>query len=250
MKLILVGASGRMGLAVAENAKDVQIVAGVGEPMPHANFPVYQSAELLHELADCIIDFSHPSTLSAVLTHAVKYHIPCVIGTTALDEHCLALIQQASKQIPVLQSYNLSLGVQTLKVLAKKASQMLQGLYDIEIIEKHHNQKKDAPSGTALMLYEAVKQENSKAVCGREGAQAIRTQNEIGIHSLRGGSLPGEHCVEFLGAYDELQLVHRVRDRKVFAIGALQAAKFLQGKANGLYTTQDIIEESLGNLNG
>lgn len=249
MKLLLIGCSGRMGRAILENAPEfgMEIAAGVDtQVQPEAVFPIYTDIRLVRERCDCIIDFSHHSMVPAVGQYARKNQIPVLFGATGLTPEELDDIEDLAQSVPVLQSSNMSLGIQVLKLLSEKASRILGKLYDIEIIEKHHNKKKDAPSGTALLLYEAVKQAQSAAVYGRHGADALRQPQEIGLHAIRGGGLPGEHEVSFYGAYDELSLTHRVRDRKVFAIGALQAARYLHTKKSGRYDTYDMIKDLLG----
>ena len=249
MKIIIVGCSGRMGQAIEENAKGfgIEIAAGVDtQNRRQTDYPVYTDISQIQESADCIIDFSHHSMVKNVGEYAKSKKIPVLFGVTGMSTEELAYIDELSREIAVLQSANMSLGIQVLRMLAEKAGKILGELYDIEIIEKHHNQKKDAPSGTALLLYDTVKQAHSHAVFGREGKEALRQSGEIGIHAIRGGAIPGEHEVAFFGAYDELSLIHRARDRKVFAIGALQAAKFLYGRQSGRYDTSDIIQERLG----
>ncbi len=249
MKIIIIGCSGRMGQAIEENAESfgIEIAAGVDtQHLRQTDYPVYTDIQRIQEHADCIIDFSHHSMVKSVGEYAKSKKIPVLFGATGMGTEELAYIDELSQEIAVLQSANMSLGIQVLRMLAEKASKILSGLYDIEIIEKHHNQKKDAPSGTALLLYNSVKKGQSHAVFGRQGKEALRQSDEIGIHAIRGGGVPGEHEVAFFGAYDELNLIHRARDRKVFAIGALQAAKFLCGKQNGRYDTSDIIQECLG----
>ncbi len=248
MNIILSGCLGRMGKAISENAAQtgVTIVAGVdafGEGK--ADYPIYKNINNVTEKADCIIDFSHFSALKALGEYALANNLPIIFAATGYSSDDIAYIENLSKSVPVLQTSNLSLGVQVLRHVAEQASKMLSGLYDVEIIERHHNQKKDAPSGTALMLYEAVKNNDSEPIYGRHGNDCLRNEREIGIHAIRGGGVPGEHEVGFYGVYDEILLTHRARDRRVFAIGALTAAKFLAKQKSGLYTTADVVKDRL-----
>ncbi|NMD37885.1 MAG: 4-hydroxy-tetrahydrodipicolinate reductase [Christensenellaceae bacterium] len=248
MNIILSGCLGRMGKAISENAAqaDIAVVAGVdafGEGT--ASYPIYKNINEVTEKADCIIDFSHFSALKSLGEYALNKSLPIILATTGYSVDDLAYIGELSKSIPVLQTSNLSLGVQVLRHVAEQASKILSGLYDVEIIERHHNQKKDSPSGTAFMLYEAVKKAESEAIYGRHGNDCLRKEKEIGIHAIRGGGVPGEHEVGFYGIYDEILLTHRARDRRVFAIGALTAAKFLAKQKSGLYTTADVVKDRL-----
>lgn len=247
MKILLIGAKGRMGQAISENASafDIEIAAGVDRDTNRTDYPIYANIKEVKEQVNAIIDFSHASMLQSTGDYAKAHMLPVVFGATGLGEEDFAYLDELSKHVAVLQSSNMSLGIQVLKMLCEKAGKILGNLYDIEIIERHHNQKKDAPSGTALLLLDAVKQATSKPIFGRHGTDALRKKPEIGLHAVRGGGVPGEHEVGFYGAYDELFLTHRARDRKVFALGALEAARFLANKEIGRYNTYDLIQELL-----
>lgn len=241
MKFILCGACGRMGRMVAEESAD--IVCGVDlkpAPMP---FPVYASFQEITEHADAVIDFSSPVNLSERLEFCAERGLSIVLAATGYSETDEALIAEYAKKVVIFKTGNLSLGVNLLQLLVKKAAAVL-GDFDAEIIEMHHNQKKDAPSGTALMLAESVNEgfENSKEyIFGRHGMVGARNKKEIGIHAVRGGNIVGEHQVIFAGGDEIITLSHSARSRKVFAAGALRAAAWLSGKPAGLYNMSDML---------
>ena len=245
MKLILNGCLGRMGRAVTEMAssRDMTVVAGVDAAAGSAAYPVSADwADL--PAADAVIDFSSPSALAAELSYVTAHNLPLVLCTTGLSEEQLAAVQEAATRIPVFFSSNMSLGVAVLSALTKKAAAVLGGTYDIEIVEMHHNQKLDVPSGTALMLADAAKAGldfQPEYTYDRHTRRQKRDKKEIGIASLRGGTVVGEHSVYFAGEQEVLTLSHSAGSRSVFAAGALTAAAFLQGKPAGLYSMEDII---------
>lgn len=241
-RLIISGACGRMGRMIAQEAseKGFEVAAGVdraGEA--YAGFPLFPRFEGLPE-ADVLIDFSSPGNLAAALAYALAAGIPCVLGTTGYTEEHAAQIQSAARLLPIFRSSNMSLGVYVLTVLARKAASMLPG-FDIEIIEKHHNQKADSPSGTALTLLEAVSLPESRPVFGREGKTCRRSPQEIGVHAVRGGTVPGEHELGFYGSGEVVSLRHSAQSRLIFALGALKAAGFIIGQAPGLYGMADLV---------
>ena len=244
MKIILTGACGRMGHQVVQQARETghQILYGVDQKADTHEyaFPVYPDFCDPGEKADVIIDFSSPALLKSELAWAQKTSTPVLIACTGFSDNDLQLIEEASENIAIFRSANLSLGIEVLKELVRKASAMLEG-YDIEIIERHHNKKADAPSGTALILLDAVKNETSEPVFGRHGADCRRKQNEIGIHSVRGGTIVGEHEVDFCGPFETISLTHTAQDRSVFAAGALRAAFFLTRQQNGCYNMADLV---------
>ena len=247
LKIILSGACGRMGRQVAALAEEngVQIVAGVDvHPDFACGFPVYPSFSLVKETADAIIDFSRPEGLASLLEYALAHHLPAVLAATGYQEKELQLIADATKEIPVFRSANMSLGVYVLQSLARQAARLLPD-FDIEIVEKHHNQKADAPSGTALMLYDAVKNEETLPVFGRHTRTEKREKREIGIHAVRGGSVPGEHEVGFYGPCDTVLLTHSAQDRSIFARGALKAARFIAVQVPGAYDMSALAEHLL-----
>ena len=230
----------RVLLAEDEQAK---IVCGVDVHVEQwSDFPVYPSFSLVEEEADVIVDFSRPEILPTLLAYAKARHLPVVLASTGYNEEDLAAIAEAAKEIPVFRSANMSLGVYVLKTLAHQAAQLLPG-FDIEIIEKHHNQKIDAPSGTALMLYDAVSHSDTIPVFGRNGRTQKREKREIGVHAIRGGTVPGEHEVGFYGPSEVVTLSHSAQDRSIFARGALKAARFIAKQAPGEYSMDDLARD-------
>ncbi len=248
MQILLCGCAGRMGHAVAAaaaNASDCTVVAGVDPRSAELAFPVYSDPADCKETADVIIDFSSPAALDKELAFAVEKKLPVVIATTGLSDEQIAAVHAAAKEIPVFFSSNMSLGVSLVAALTKKAAAILGDSYDIEIVEMHHNQKLDAPSGTALMLADAARAGLSyepQYTYDRHTHRQKRDPHEIGIAALRGGTVVGEHQVIFAGQDEIINLTHRAQSREIFATGALRAARFLAGKAAGLYTMEDLIE--------
>lgn len=246
MKILLNGLCGHMGkevLKLAENGyRGAEVVAGVDafadgtECVPCAKS--FDSAECA---VDCIVDFSHHSLTKELLAFAVEKKLPVVIATTGQTPEEIALIEAAGKEIPVFFSANMSCGIALLVEVAKTVAASMPDA-DIEIIEKHHNRKLDAPSGTAKMLVDALTEVRADAypVYGRSG-QSKRTEKEIGVHSLRMGNVVGEHEVIVSTASQTLTLKHEAHSRSLFAEGALAAAEFLCGKSAGIYTMKDMV---------
>lgn len=251
MQLIIGGALGRMGreLTLAAQNAGISVACGVdvaynGQP---ADFPIATGYEQLKAAEGVIVDFSRPDALPELLEAALKYRLPAVLCATGYTDVELKRIEDAAKEIPVLRSANMSLGVNVLTELAAMAARMLEG-FDVEIVEKHHRMKADSPSGTALMIYEAVKGERgaeTEAVYGRYGRTQKRTDGEIGVHAVRGGTVTGEHEIGFYGSGEEIILTHRAENRSLFAQGALRAARFLQDKPAGLYSMHDVVQDLL-----
>lgn len=246
MNIILCGACGHMGKNVAEVAAErgVTIAAGVDIAPAAAAFPVYASVAEVKESADAVIDFSSPAALADVLAFCETRHLPVVLATTGYSEADGVRIRNAAEHIPVFRTGNLSLGVKLLQLLAKKAAQILGDAFDAEIIERHHHFKKDAPSGTALMLAKSVNEGfggDKENVYGRHGMVGARSQKEIGIHAVRGGTIVGEHEVMFAGEDEIITLSHSARSRKIFAAGALKAAAWLTTVPPGLYDMSDLL---------
>ncbi len=246
-RILLTGCGGRMGKVVSQLCQenpDFEIVAGVDPTLPSAPYPVYSSCSQVSEKADVIIDFSFHSAISEILDYAIKNGLPTVIATTGFTEEELRLIAHAQETIPVFRSANMSLGVNLICQLAKKAAKFLPD-FDIEIIEKHHNQKVDSPSGTALMLADeisSVMPQKMDYLHGRSGICGKRTKNEIGIHAVRGGTIVGEHEVLFAGSNETVTISHTALSREILANGAICAAKFLLGKTPGYYSMKDIFD--------
>ena len=248
MRILLNGCMGRMGRAVADLAaqRGDTVAAGVDVVGGTAAFPVYPSPAAVTEAVDVVIDFSSPAALAAELDYVTANGLPLVLCTTGLSEEQLAAVKEAATKIPVFFSSNMSLGVAVLAALTKKAAAVLGDTYDIEIVEMHHNQKLDAPSGTALMLADAAKAGlafEPEYVTDRYTRRQKREKKEIGIASLRGGTVVGEHSVLFAGEQEVITLSHSAQSRSVFAGGALAAARFLIGKPAGLYNMEDILTD-------
>ena len=247
MKILICGVGGRMGREVAKLALDgvrgAEAVAGYDiVPIDTREFRSYTDWSLVEEDADCIVDFSHHSGTQALLNYATQKKIPVVLSTTGHTEEELEEIQKASALIPIFRSANMSLGVALLVELAKITAKTFPDA-DIEIIEKHHNRKLDAPSGTALLLANAIREVRAKArlVFGRSG-QAKRESDEIGVHAIRMGNIIGEHEVIVGTDTQTVTLKHEAHSRALFAEGALAAAEFLIGKPCGIYDMKSMIE--------
>ncbi|MBE6777599.1 MAG: 4-hydroxy-tetrahydrodipicolinate reductase [Ruminococcaceae bacterium] len=248
IKAILVGACGKMGKNITECAAendDIKIVAGVDKYNSGMAYPVFSDFSKIDLEADVIIDFSNPALLNELLEFAKSKKLPLVIATTGYNESQIKQIEAASKFIPIFFTFNMSLGVNLLCSLAKRAASILGDDFDIEIIEKHHNQKLDSPSGTAIMLANALNgvfNDKLKYEYDRHTKRAKRNKNEIGIHSVRGGTIVGEHDVIFAGRDEVITLSHAAHSKQVFAVGALRAAKFIATKPNGMYDMNDILK--------
>lgn len=227
---IIVHGTGAMGTIVSQMAEENGIpVSGFAD-------------ELTNETGDVIIDFSHFSRLDSLLDFAENKKIPLVIATTGYSSETAEKIERVSKNIPVLLSSNMSLGINLMQDILEKIVPVLYGSYDIEVVEAHHNKKIDSPSGTAKTLVETIEKGCSDAMTRQYGREGIhpREKNEIGIHSLRGGTIVGEHSVLFCGNDEVIEIKHTAMSKKIFAKGALEAAKFLAGKKAGLYSMKDI----------
>lgn len=227
---IIVHGTGAMGTIVSQMAEENGItVSGFAD-------------ELTNEAGDVIIDFSHFSRLDTLLDFAENKKIPLVIATTGYNRETAEKIEKVSKNIPVLLSSNMSLGINLMQDILEKIVPVLYGSYDIEVVEAHHNKKIDSPSGTAKTLVETIEKGCSDAMTRQYGREGIhpREKNEIGIHSLRGGTIVGKHSVLFCGNDEVIEIKHTAMSKKIFAKGALEAAKFLAGKKAGLYSMKDI----------
>ena len=240
MKIAIIGAAGRMGHMLVSLAKE-------------RGFDVAYKVDALEgydktfgDDTQAVVDFSHHSALPSSISKAAAIGAAYVIGTTGLSAEEQSVVNEAAKKIPVVQSGNYSLGVNLLLGFAKKAGEVLGEQYDVEVVEMHHKHKKDAPSGTALMLAKAVAAGrgvdfDSKAVYGRKGDTGERPAGEIAVHALRGGSVVGDHTVMFAGDVERIELVHKAQSREAFAAGALESAKWAEGKTPGLYTMLDVL---------
>ncbi|MEA4895477.1 MAG: 4-hydroxy-tetrahydrodipicolinate reductase [Oscillospiraceae bacterium] len=255
-KIIVSGCNGKMGqnltrlCALREN---IEIVAGFDKnPVKLSTYPVYADPLEYSGSADAVIDFSSPSTLNSLLDYCTSKHIPCILCTTGYSDSQLVQISHASESVPVFRSGNMSLGINLLTTLIKKASAVLGDNFDVEIIEKHHRTKVDAPSGTAIMLAEAAASalpHNSEFIYDRHSVRHERGKNEIGISSVRGGTIVGEHEVIFAGTDEVIEFKHAAYSRDVFANGALSAALFLSNiKAPGMYDMNDVLSSILKDI--
>ena len=235
MNIALIG-NGRMG-------RMIDAVCAQDEATHVTGFVGPDACSSLDEIADVdvAIDFSYPGNLDMMLDCATRRHIPLVIGTTGLTKEQEASIEAAAKVIPIVYAHNFSTGVAVMRRLVRMAAEALGDEFDIEIVETHHNQKEDAPSGTALALLKAADPDGEyDVVYGRQGRPGKRGR-EIGMHALRGGTVAGEHSVHFFGKMEEIELRHRADSREIFARGAVRAAKFAVDAKPGLYTVDDVL---------
>lgn len=246
--IIIHGCGGKMGRVVAEIVKNdpqCQVVAGIDPAAPAQDFPVFKTPAECNIPADVIIDFSTASAVPALLDFAKEKQIPVVLCTTALSDETTAKMRETSESVAVLKSANMSVGINLLLDLVQRAANILYDAnFDIEIIEKHHNQKIDAPSGTAMALADALNEaldEKLHYVYDRSQKREKRERTEIGIHAVRGGTIVGEHDVIFAGRDEVITLSHHAASREVFAVGAVKAAKFLAGQPAGLYSMKEVL---------
>ncbi|MBQ8342358.1 MAG: 4-hydroxy-tetrahydrodipicolinate reductase [Clostridia bacterium] len=246
LNIMLCGCGGRMGTAVIAAAKEAgdRIVAGVDiNPAADSPFPIFTSPEEFVGKADVIIDFSHHSALPGLLAYAERTGTPLVVSTTGHTEEELSAMKATATKVPVFFSRNMSLGINLLISLCRRAAATLGTDFDIEIIEKHHNKKLDAPSGTALMIADALCEDGGEHpyVYDRHAERRQRARGEIGLHAVRGGTIVGEHEVLFCGKDEVITLSHSAASREVFATGALRAARFMAGKPAGFYNMDDVV---------
>lgn len=248
VKIIISGCCGHMGQVVEQicNAdKDVEIVAGFDVVAAQKDYPVYVSPANFTGEADAVIDFSNPAALTGLLSFCTERKIPAVLATTGFSPEQLSEISRASQVVPIFRSANMSLGINVLVELVKKAASVLGDSYDIEIVERHHNRKVDAPSGTALMIADAAASAlNYKPVYtyGRSDVRQPRDKKEIGISSVRGGTIVGVHEAIFAGRDEVIEITHTAQSREIFASGAVKAAKFLAGvDAPGMYNMEQLV---------
>ena len=247
IKVLLCGCSGKMGNSVinliADN-DDIEIAAGVDTSLKKFDFPVFTDFRDVSITPDIIIDFSNASALADVLKFATAGNIPAIIATTGHSDAQIESIKNAAKTVPIFFTANMSLGINVLCALAKRAANLLGADFDIEIVEKHHNRKLDAPSGTALMLangLNSVFEDTYTYEYDRHSKRRMRPKNEIGIHSVRGGTIVGEHEVIFAGHEEVITLSHSAQSKGVFAAGAIAAARFIVNAAPGLYDMNNLI---------
>ena len=250
VRVILHGCNGRMGKVITQLAAEddgIEIVAGIDLVTdPNGKYPVFESFSACDVEADAVIDFSSPKAFDAMMDYVAAKKLPTVVCSTGLSEEQTARLERESSQTALLRSANMSLGINVLQKLLKEAARVLAGAgFDIEIVEKHHNKKKDAPSGTALALADSINEAMDGAytyVYDRSERFEQRDAKEIGISAVRGGTIVGEHEVIFAGTDEVITFTHTAFSRAIFAKGAIAAAKYLSGKKAGLYTMSDVIE--------
>ena len=249
VRIILCGACGKMGgnvLSLLENDPEAVAVCGVDLFPKEIGIPVYQSFADVKEEADVIIDFSSPVNLKERLDYAKTHKLGIVLASTGFTSEDLELINEYASSVAIFKTANLSLGVNLMQALIKTVAEVLGDAYDVEIIERHHNLKKDSPSGTALMLADTINEafDNQKHIVnGREGIVGAREKSEIGMHAVRGGTIVGEHEVMFAGEDEIITISHSARSKRVFAVGAIRAAKFLPQKKAGMYEMKHLLAE-------
>lgn len=247
-KILLSGCSGKMGRVIEDLTKgyeNCEIVGGIDLVDDGTlSFPVFTSPDKVNVKADVIIDFSHPSCLVGVVSYAAENKIPLVVCTTGLTAEQKNFMYSKSNETAIFFSANMSIGINLLADLAKKATSVLEDNFDIEIVEAHHNRKLDAPSGTALYIADCINEackEQKEYTYDRHSVRKKREKSEMGIHSIRGGTIVGEHTVIFAGNDEIIEIKHTALSRDVFAEGAIAAAGFMVGKAPGMYDMNDLI---------
>ena len=250
VKMIMHGCNGKMGQVITKIVKEdanAEIVAGIDKYMGIPNeYPVFESIDKCDVEADVVIDFSNAAAVDGLLDYCVEKQVPVVLCTTGLSEEQLGKVQEASKKVAVLKSANMSLGVNMLLKLLQDATKILAPAgFDIEIVEKHHNQKVDAPSGTALAMADSINaamNDEYTYIYDRSQVRQKRDKKEIGISAVRGGTIVGEHEVIYAGEDEVIEFKHTAHSKAVFAKGAVEAGKFLKGKGAGLYDMKDVIQ--------
>ncbi|MBE5884510.1 MAG: 4-hydroxy-tetrahydrodipicolinate reductase [Lachnospiraceae bacterium] len=252
VRVIMHGCNGKMGQVISgliAADSEVELVAGIdARDDGHNSYPVFTDIEKCDVAADCVIDFSAAVAVDKLLDYCVARKLPCVLCTTGLSEAQLKKVEEASKSTAILKSANMSLGINLLLKMLKEAAGVLAPAgFDMEIVEKHHNLKVDAPSGTALALADSINEEfdnEYEYIYDRSSKREKRSQKEIGISAVRGGTIVGDHDVIFAGADEVITFSHTAYSKAVFGKGAVQAAKFLAGKDAGMYNMADVIEAS------
>ena len=250
VRAIMHGCNGRMGRVVSELVKaddGIEFVAGVDSYTGRTNdYPVFESIDKCEVEADVIIDFSNASAVDGLLDYCVEKQVPVVLCSTGLSEEQLQKVEEASEKVAVLKSANMSLGINLLLKLLQSATKVLAPAgFDIELVEKHHNQKLDAPSGTAIALVDSINESMDNTyeyVYDRSQVRKKREAKEIGISAVRGGTIVGEHEVIYAGTDEVIEFKHTAYSRTVFGKGAVEAAKFLAGKEAGRYDMSDVIQ--------
>lgn len=248
INVMLHGCKGRMGCAIEKIIEDtdgMKVVCGIDKTVDGMEkYPTFSNISDCNVDVDVVLDFSHYSAITTLLDYCVDKKLPVVIATTSLGSSEEAAVMCASELIPVFYSFNMSLGINAIAEMFSKLVPILEKDFDIEIIEKHHNKKKDSPSGTALLLADAVSEncENKKKyIFGRHGKEDNRTRDIIGIHSIRGGTIPGEHSVIFAGEDEIIEIKHTALSRNIFAKGAVKAASFIVEQPKGLFSMRELV---------
>ncbi|MBO4863541.1 MAG: 4-hydroxy-tetrahydrodipicolinate reductase [Eubacterium sp.] len=252
-KIIMSGCSGRMGRVITDlvkEDKDAEIVAGIDVIDDGTlGYPVFNSPADIDVEADVIIDFTSPKLTGAILDYAVKNNVPVVLCTTGLSDEQLAEVKETSGKVAILKSANMSLGINTvINMLKVAAGVFCPAGFDVEIVEQHHHNKLDAPSGTALALADAVNEAAGgeyEYIYDRSQKREKRSPKELGISAVRAGSIPGTHDVIFAGPDEVIEVKHIAYSRSIFGNGAISAAKFLNGKSAGMYSMDDVIKAAL-----
>ncbi len=250
INIILNGYNGTMGTFIAdlvEENEDLSIVAGIDIKKTEKPFPTFLSLKECDVDADVLIDFSHPDSLQPLVTEAVSRKLPLVIATTGLSEMQIKILQDASSEIPIFRTANMSLGINLIQKLLKSAVKILGNKFDTEIIEKHHNLKKDSPSGTAFMLADSinsVRENKLNYVFGRNGTDCQRKPNELGIHAVRGGTIVGEHEVIFTGTDEVISIAHSAYSKRIFSVGAVASARYIINCKPGMYNMHNLINQT------
>ena len=247
--VLLIGANGHMGKEIQlalNNHASLELVAGFDRANDaNASFPIYQDLQQIQEKIDVVIDFSHHSLTQKVIDFCLEKKYPLVIATTGLSETLYKEITLASQDIPVFYSANFSLGINALIQALQKVTPLLEDDFQIEVIEKHHSRKKDAPSGTALLLADSINDvltTKKEYIYGRSGTENTNPLNEIGIHAVRGGTIPGEHTILFAGEDEIIEFKHTALSRRIFANGAIKAADFLAKQTPGFYQMANLLQ--------
>lgn len=249
LKIIISGCNGRMGQMLTKTcdiSEDIEIVAGFDIMDNNScTYPVYTNPEDFKGIADVLIDFSAPAAINTLLPFCISRNLPAILCATGYVQEQLEKIASASYYIPIFRSANMSLGVNLIVDLVKRAAEILGDTFDVEIVEKHHNMKVDAPSGTAFMIAESIASAlpyEPDYIYDRNSIYGPRGKKEIGISSVRGGTIPGEHEIIFAGNQEVIEIKHTAYSREIFASGALKAARFISGiEKPGLYSMKDIL---------
>lgn len=250
INILLSGCNGKMGQVItrlSEQYDDLQIVSGYDiTDNGKCNYPVFTELNSCDVKIDVIIDFSNPAALKGLLAFATEKKLPIIVATTGLSSEQKHSLTVASESIAVFYSANMSLGINLLIDLVKKAAKVLDQNFDIEIIEKHHNQKLDAPSGTALSIADSINEvleQKQEYVYDRHSRMKKRSKSEIGMHAVRGGTIVGDHSVIFAGNDEIIEINHFAGSKEIFGTGALRAARYIYGKKPGIYDMNDLIAE-------